>query len=384
MTSIRTSAVTKEADYTGRCGNCHELLGENDKYCRYCGTERGKGKFEPYENDSYCVYGPPIKKKYKCTTCGHIWIVSRMGGDYSRYCPQCGKKTINTLENKMLDFSRGDVGLEEPYDIDEKPILFTEDEVLRLLEQRENKQIETEKTSYLTKDYVFDSLRRIGINIPTGADYRTYPRTEKEGEQIQLAYIILQTKGSDLYGNHGATCPCCGSSTPAAIEYSILGKRYEKLAGNVRATSSEDGLVFNDDRRIFYDDQRSRKIDYPAYICLRCATEYGKLEIPNDVIKAYEKQCERFGRDESFTDTHTNTRDSGMSVTESLSHHPSALTDTISTAASVIGSFGVSVPHDVTDTSTASTTSTSESFTVSDTSSVSTSESDTTTDSDMN
>ena len=35
-------------DYSGRCGNCHERLGKNDKYCRYCGTKRGEGKFRPY------------------------------------------------------------------------------------------------------------------------------------------------------------------------------------------------------------------------------------------------------------------------------------------------------------------------------------------------
>ena len=39
-------------DYEGRCGNCHGFLGEEDKYCRYCGTRRGEGAFEPRKSAS--------------------------------------------------------------------------------------------------------------------------------------------------------------------------------------------------------------------------------------------------------------------------------------------------------------------------------------------
>lgn len=87
------------------CGNCHYRLGEKEKYCRYCGTERGKGRFLPYRNVSLGVYGPPIKAKFKCSACGHIWIVSTWGYDPSKYCPMCGHEKIKTIEEKKIDFS---------------------------------------------------------------------------------------------------------------------------------------------------------------------------------------------------------------------------------------------------------------------------------------
>ncbi len=100
---LRQDALINETDYTGRCGNCQSYLGADDKYCRYCGTERGKGEFKPFKNVACILYGPPIKRKYKCTACGHIWITSQPGGDDSKYCPLCGKKTLNLLEDKEIE-----------------------------------------------------------------------------------------------------------------------------------------------------------------------------------------------------------------------------------------------------------------------------------------
>ena len=37
-------AAQYSTDYTDRCGNCHEFLGKEDRFCRYCGTRRGEGK----------------------------------------------------------------------------------------------------------------------------------------------------------------------------------------------------------------------------------------------------------------------------------------------------------------------------------------------------
>ena len=91
-------------DYTGRCGNCHEYMGDQDKYCKYCGARRGEGAFAPFENIVNCVYGPPIKVKYNCKVCGHSWIVRTLGSDNSKYCPECGKMRIKTVESKMFDW----------------------------------------------------------------------------------------------------------------------------------------------------------------------------------------------------------------------------------------------------------------------------------------
>lgn len=77
-------------DYEGRCGNCHETLGNNEKYCRYCGTKRGDGKFEPYLNIMQCIYGPmPVKRIRKCTKCRKKWETLLMI-DKQNFCPNCG------------------------------------------------------------------------------------------------------------------------------------------------------------------------------------------------------------------------------------------------------------------------------------------------------
>lgn len=77
-------------DYEGRCGNCHSRLQENDKYCRHCGTRRGEGAFEPYQNLMQCIYGPrPVERKHRCTQCPHTWVSCLMVDDED-YCPECG------------------------------------------------------------------------------------------------------------------------------------------------------------------------------------------------------------------------------------------------------------------------------------------------------
>lgn len=112
----------KTTDYEGRCGNCHSRIGDNDLYCRLCGTKRGEGTFEPYANLIACVYGPPIKTVFKCNACGHSWEITVLGGDKSKFCPQCGKETVRAVEEIGLDF-------------DEKTVLF----------KREYPEQETEK-----------------------------------------------------------------------------------------------------------------------------------------------------------------------------------------------------------------------------------------------
>lgn len=80
-------------DYTNRCGNCHEYLQKGDKYCRYCGTKRGKGEFQPYQNVIQCIYGPmPIERTHKCTKCRRQWTTMLML-DNQDYCPRCGARS---------------------------------------------------------------------------------------------------------------------------------------------------------------------------------------------------------------------------------------------------------------------------------------------------
>ena len=97
--------VLKDRNYTDRCGNCHHPLKPGDKYCRKCGTERGKGAFEPFLNRMDVVYGPPIKMQYKCQACGHKWVTVCLGREESFYCPSCGEKAAKLEKEVVGTFS---------------------------------------------------------------------------------------------------------------------------------------------------------------------------------------------------------------------------------------------------------------------------------------
>lgn len=81
-----------ETDYTNRCGNCHEFLEKNDKFCRYCGTPRGEGSFAPFRNEVLCIYAPTATTRHKCQKCGYKWTVKTLGEDEAVYCPRCQGK----------------------------------------------------------------------------------------------------------------------------------------------------------------------------------------------------------------------------------------------------------------------------------------------------
>lgn len=92
MISRKVNDNEWSTDYTNRCGNCHKSLDENEKYCRYCGTKRGEGAFQPYQNIMQCIYGPmPQKRVHKCTACDHWWQTMLMI-DNEKFCPECGSR----------------------------------------------------------------------------------------------------------------------------------------------------------------------------------------------------------------------------------------------------------------------------------------------------
>lgn len=97
--------VAIHTNYEGLCGNCHQPLGPNDKYCKHCGTKRGFGDFRPFANPVYCVYGPLIAYKFVCSKCGHTWIGEKLGGVTFEYCPECGNKiAYPQVEAYMFDY----------------------------------------------------------------------------------------------------------------------------------------------------------------------------------------------------------------------------------------------------------------------------------------
>lgn len=94
----KKSAPDLSTGYEGRCGNCQEYLGDDDNYCRYCGTKRGKGKFKPYDNIMPTIYGSPLTYIHRCKKCG-IEFTSGMGTQ-PKYCYHCGSKVTTCLEEE--------------------------------------------------------------------------------------------------------------------------------------------------------------------------------------------------------------------------------------------------------------------------------------------
>lgn len=267
-----------ETDYTNRCGNCHAYLRPEDKYCRYCGTKRGQGSFKPYKNIIACVYGPTVKKKYKCTSCGHIWVVGMMGGDNSRYCPQCGKKTVTVQQDKSLKQLWGPVGIEEPYDQDAAPILFSDEEVKILLSRREARA--DDSIDAPLGDKLIQILRETCKDVPDEATEENYPKREIDGDRMELAYRILSLKGSfsEKPKNDWVQCPHCGSRFVAAMSYRLYksnssGSEVHNFAG------TGNGLIDSDHGYCDYGD--SNPEDYPAFLCLKCGKEFGNLKSPS-------------------------------------------------------------------------------------------------------
>ena len=96
----------KTSDYESRCGNCHAYMIKSDLFCRYCGTKRGDGAFEPFDELEFVqyAYGPPIKTRFKFDACGHNWETTVFGGDDSMFCPHCGKSALQKVERTILNF----------------------------------------------------------------------------------------------------------------------------------------------------------------------------------------------------------------------------------------------------------------------------------------
>ena len=97
------SGIICDTDYTDRCGNCHNYIDKDDKYCRYCGTPRGEGEFKPFKNMIEYVYGSPMETKHRCTNCGYSWTVNTLGRDRAEYCPKCAGKLETENKYPMLD-----------------------------------------------------------------------------------------------------------------------------------------------------------------------------------------------------------------------------------------------------------------------------------------
>lgn len=196
-----------DTDYTNRCGNCTEYMRPEDKYCRYCGTKRGEGRFLPFYNQSTVLYGAPmVKKKYKCDNCGHLWVTGVLGGENSLYCPMCGCGRLTLQEKEDRSMIDEFIGTEEPYDVKERPQLFTEDEVRKLLKigraDRDAEYIDAVK-----------EMEKAGINVPIDSIGKlAYPLKEIDGDRLTLATRILYLIDDSIKVRRDIQCPHCRSS----------------------------------------------------------------------------------------------------------------------------------------------------------------------------
>ena len=253
-------------NYKNRCGNCQAYLAKKYKYCIECGTEKGKGEFKPYRNGSYCVYGPPVKMKFNCTACGSLWITDGLGGTMSFYCPECGKKKVNTLESKVLNFFDY-IFSENPFGIDDTPKMFSDDEVIRILNERG-------RADDPYGDELLKILRDAGLDFPEKMIYDRM--TELQGEQMNLATKILKMEG-EKPGKK--MCPHCGKVYVASFAYDLVDDHWNKLIKDYYNNADDGTLIYKRGSVKYKGDENES-----SYLCLNCGNEFGNLEIDEDTV----------------------------------------------------------------------------------------------------
>lgn len=244
------------------CQNCKKIMREDDKYCTNCGTARNEAAFEPIENHMRLVYGPPIKEKYECHKCGHIWITMGIFSEHS-FCPECGDSDIELILRKAWEYD-GPVGILEPMSKEEmKGPFLTETEVFKILDARKCwDDIEGE-------DYE-DKLVKIGF--PEASKVWSDDLTEREGERITLELFIKSLYGDNPYAFSNEHCPQCNGKMLAALSYYDSSHECMPDIHN-KADGSE--LIGSSRKAIRKDDAEN----YPAYRCLCCGKKFGELKL---------------------------------------------------------------------------------------------------------
>ena len=75
------------------CFYCGKLLNKDVKFCTYCGKPRKEGEeYNPDDNVTAMLYGPPFNAKYTCPACKTKFKSSGLGFPEKRYCPNCGQQ----------------------------------------------------------------------------------------------------------------------------------------------------------------------------------------------------------------------------------------------------------------------------------------------------
>ena len=278
LISLYIEVLLDRNGVTLKCGNCHNQFKPADKYCRICGTERSKGVYFPYKEQCLFLYGAPIKKKYKCAVCNNIWI----SPDYdSKYCPECGSNSINYLNPKsfLLRYLGDPYSSYQPYDSTIEPILFTEDQVTTILQQRKPLEDYDFFMNRLNTNEILSVMKNAGIpvldeNCPT----------EKEADCMNLVKILFSTEGDNPYAYSHVECPHCKSKMLAGFCYDI--KIGEKIVKNKAHMPAKKNAVTYYEEWTYkpFDNDRSNR---PAYLCLQCGDYFGDFSWPKEQLLKY-------------------------------------------------------------------------------------------------
>ena len=266
-------------DYKDRCGECGHELEAKDKYCKFCGTERGKGKFSPYKMSCMVVHGASrIKKKFRCSSCGSIWITVN---DVSVFCPKCGRKTIEMIEERKWDRFGDVISVKDPYDTKTDPVIFSEDQVKCLLCEREEIEDRIRYFSIYDPLKILKAMRKIGIDIPD--NWEQFEISDKQAEQINLSHTILFLKGNNIHAYGKEICPYCKSHLAAGIGYHI-----HNCTGEIFTPHSffRDPIYYDDGECINQPDQ-SGTTGRPAFVCLQCGQVFGKFTLSKWQLRKY-------------------------------------------------------------------------------------------------
>ena len=270
--NLRARRVIKITNYKSYCGNCHEYMAPDENYCKNCGTKRGEGAFEPFFDDMRAAYGPPVKVKTKCLSCGHIWATSSLGGYRSNFCPNCGSSKIKILREEVFTFARALTGCTDPFDEDERPVLLEKEEIIKLLDLRD----EIDKKQWIDDGELLAEMKKAGIEVPEKADYESI--TDFVGEKMNLTEKILYLEGEDMGAYKGKACPNCKREYLAAIEYPVYSKdKKEELPGTVHNKGNGHELIMTSWTSFSPDDDITEE-KYPSLLCLSCGIMFGKLK----------------------------------------------------------------------------------------------------------
>lgn len=98
--------VIHRTDYTNRCGNCHEIINDNEDFCTYCGTRKGEGAFEPFYEPT--VMSPYERYRCICEACGRKWVTYPIHNGIPKYCPMCAAQGFRIAEHRCVNVNELD------------------------------------------------------------------------------------------------------------------------------------------------------------------------------------------------------------------------------------------------------------------------------------